>query len=51
MKKQDLQKVGSGFYVDSNKSVYLDVNEFMAAYNIPDRPEVRQEWYQLREMS
>jgi hypothetical protein len=42
MKKEDLQKIGSGFYVDSNRSVYLDVNELMAAFNLPDRPEVRQ---------
>jgi hypothetical protein len=42
MKKEDLQKVGVGFYLDSNKSVYLDVNELMTAYNLPDCPEVRQ---------
>lgn len=42
MKKEDLQKVGAGFYVDSNKSLYLDVKELMAAHNLPDRPEVRQ---------
>jgi hypothetical protein len=42
MKKEYLQKIGPGFYVDSNRSLYLDVKELMTAYDLPDRPEVRQ---------
>lgn len=42
MKKEDLQKLGPGFYVDSNRSLYLDVKELLTVHNLPDRPEVRQ---------
>jgi hypothetical protein len=42
MNKADLQRVGTGFYVDSNRSLYLDMKEFMTARNLPDRTEVRQ---------
>jgi hypothetical protein len=50
MKKEDLQKIGSGFYVDSNRSLYLDVKELMEAHNLPDRPEVRLAiWEQVKQ--
>jgi hypothetical protein len=42
MNKADLQRIGPGFYVDSNRSLYLDMKEFMTAHDLPDRPEVRQ---------
>jgi hypothetical protein len=42
MKKEDLQRVGTGFYVDSKRSLYLDMKEFMTVHDLPDRSEVRQ---------
>jgi len=42
MKKEDLRKIGRGFYVDESKRLYLDMKEFLAVHNLPDRPEVRE---------
>jgi hypothetical protein len=42
MKKEDLRKIGRGFYVDKSKRLYLDMREFLAAHNLSDRPEVRE---------
>jgi hypothetical protein len=42
MKKEDLKQIGRGFYVDNNKRLYLDMREFLAVHDLPDRPEVRE---------
>jgi hypothetical protein len=42
MKKKDLKQIGRGFYADEDKRVYLDMNELLAAHNLPDSLEVRQ---------
>jgi hypothetical protein len=42
MKKDDLKTIGRGFYVDDDKRLYLDMKEFLAVHDLPDRPEVRE---------
>jgi len=42
MKKKDLKQIGRGFYVDDNKRLYMDMKEFLAGHNLPDRPVVRE---------
>jgi hypothetical protein len=49
MDRSWLKPVGPGFYVDINRHIYFDVREFIAAYNLHDTPEVRQQiWEEVR---
>lgn len=43
MGKEDLTRIGDGFYVDSDRKIYFQVREFLAAHHLPDTPEVRAE--------
>lgn len=42
MKKEHLEKIGRGFYVDHNRALYVDMKELLMAHNLPDRSEVRE---------
>lgn len=41
MTKQELKKIGEGFYVDMKGSVYFDMHEFIAFHNIPNHAETK----------
>lgn len=41
MDKQQLKKIGEGFYVDLKGSVYFDMNEFIAFHNVPNQAETK----------
>ena len=42
MRKEDLKRIGQGFYLDDSNALYLDMKEILEAFNLPDRPEVRE---------
>ena len=49
MGKEDLKRIGDGFYVDGGGKIYFQVREFLAAHHMPDTPEVRaQVWAEVR---
>jgi hypothetical protein len=49
MGERELTKIGPGFYVDKNRSLYFNVREFLDFHELPDSPEVRQAvWNQVR---
>jgi hypothetical protein len=49
MKKENLEKIGTGFYVDHNRVLYVAVKEFLISHDLPDRLEVRQAfWERIR---
>jgi hypothetical protein len=49
MGDKPLTRIGAGFYVDVNRSLYVNVREFLTAHELPDTPEVRQAvWDQIR---
>jgi hypothetical protein len=48
MGEKELTKLGPGFYVDQNRSLYFNVREFLDFHNLADSPEVRQAvWNQV----
>jgi hypothetical protein len=48
MGDKQLTRIGAGFYVDANRSLYVNVREFLTAHDLPDTPEVRQAvWDQI----
>jgi hypothetical protein len=50
MDRRWLKPIGSGFYVDINRQIYFDVREFIAAHDLPDTPEIRQQlWDEVRQ--
>ncbi len=49
MDREELKHIGAGFYVDEDWNIYFHVREFLAAHNLPDTPEVREEvWAEVR---
>jgi hypothetical protein len=42
MKKENLEKICRGFYVDRDRALYIDMKELLTTHSLPDRPEVRQ---------
>jgi hypothetical protein len=49
MGDRELTKIGAGFYVDQNRSLYFNVREFLTSHNLSDTPEVRRAiWEQIR---
>jgi len=49
MDKEDLTRIGDGFYVDRDRKIYFQVSEFLAAHRLPDTPQVRAEvWAEVR---
>jgi hypothetical protein len=49
MGDRELTKIGEGFYVDRNRSLYFKVREFLTAHDLSDTPEVRRAiWEQIR---
>jgi hypothetical protein len=42
MNREDLRKIGAGFYVDDRRSLYFNVREFLTANGLPDTAEMRQ---------
>jgi len=42
MNREDLRKIGAGFYVDDRRSLYFSVREFLTANRLPDTDEMRQ---------
>lgn len=42
MNREDLRKIGAGFYVDDRRSLYFNVREFLIANGLPDTAEMRQ---------
>ena len=50
MDNEKLRRIGEGFYVDDNRSLYFNVREFLAAHHLSDTPEVRKAiWKQIRD--
>jgi len=49
MDKSQFAKIGAGFYVGADRSLYFDVREFLAANKLPDTPAVRKAvWEQVK---
>ena len=41
MNREGLRKIGAGFYVDDQRSLYFNVREFLAANGLLDTAEMR----------
>lgn len=41
MDKQNLQKIGEGLYMDAKSTLYVDMNEFIGFYKLPNEAETR----------
>lgn len=49
MPHKNLRKLGPGFYMDEQRSLYFDIREFLSANRLPDEPEVRRAiWDEVR---
>ena len=49
MDDNELTRIGEGFYVDGNRSLYVNLREFLTAHQLSDTPEVRKAiWEQIR---
>ena len=49
--RPDLTPLIPGFYADVQGRLYLNMGEFLSAYDIPDGPEVRVvTWEEIREI-
>jgi hypothetical protein len=42
MNREDLRKIGVGFYVDDRRYLYFNVREFLTANGLPDTAEMRE---------
>ena len=42
MNREGLRKIGAGFYVDDNRSLYFNAREFLTANGLRDSAEMRQ---------
>lgn len=48
MGEHELTKIGPGFYMDRNRSLYFKVREFLDFHKLADSPEIRQAvWNQV----
>jgi hypothetical protein len=47
----DMNPIVPGFYADEEGRIYLNMREFLAAYGMPDNPELRAViWDEIREI-